>query len=104
MKAKKTFEILWDESGGKELKNLLKEIQVKSEPLSKKIKNGILEKLLQESKFPLSFEKDQLKVRNSGNHRKIHEIHIRIAYKIDNRKKVIKIIRVKHSSSEPIKY
>ena len=43
MKAKKTFEILWDESAGKELKNLLKEIQVKSELLSKKIKNGILE-------------------------------------------------------------
>ena len=36
MKAKKTFEILWDESAGKELKNLLKEIQVKSAKVTNK--------------------------------------------------------------------
>lgn len=98
------FIIHWDEKAANDLHILVREIKDKSISLSETIKKGIIEKLKQASIYPFSFEQDQLKSGNNGNYRKIHVIHIRIAYKIDKRNKILKIVRLKHSSSEPLKY
>lgn len=98
------FNIHWDEKAAEDLYYLLQEIKNRSTSLAETIKISLLEKLKQAALYPHSFEKDQLKAGNRGNYRKVHVIHIRIAYKIDNRKKILNIIRVKHSSAEPLKY
>jgi len=101
-KQKKELVIEWDINERERFKELIKDIKKRSENLAQQIKDRIRENLNHIKQNPGIFEADMLKTNNDGSYRKFHAIHIRVVYKIDTDK--IIIVRIRHSSSEPVDY
>lgn len=101
-KQKKGLPIEWDINEKERLKELIKDIKKRSEPLAQRIKDKVKENLSHVKQNSEIFEADSLKENNDGSFRKFTAIQIRIVYKIDSDK--IIIARVRHAASEPTEY
>jgi plasmid stabilization system protein ParE len=66
------------------------------------VKNTILKTTKEVLENPNLFEQDRFKFDNDGSFRAFEKFKYRVAYKITNTQ--IRIIRIRHTSREPIEY
>ena len=94
--------VLWSDSAKFQLRNIYDYIKVDSISAAKKVKKNILVSTRQLSEFPFLYEKDSLKDNNDGEYRAYTVYNYRITYKITQEN--IQILRVRHTSLEPLFY
>ena len=98
----KKYVVLWSDIAKNQLKDIYKYIKKDSEKAAKEVKSKILisTKLLETGKE--IYKLDELKLDNNGTYRAYIVFSYRIVYKINNR--TIDILRVRHTSREPLEY
>ncbi len=97
---KKPLKIQWDKKAIDELKNILEHISKESPVGAKIVKAGILDTVKALKKTPLVFSADTLKDNNDNTYRAFTVYSYRVSYKVE--KEVVKILRVRHTSREPL--
>ena len=96
------YVVIWSDMAKKQLKDIYKYIKKDSEQAAKEVKTKILAstKLLETGKE--IYKSDELKLNNNGMHRAYVIYSYRIVYKINDT--TISILRVRHTSREPLEY
>ena len=98
----KKVEVVWSKTALHQLHQVFKYISEDSPKNAKLVVNDIVEAADELIEFSERYPKDKLKQNNNGDYRAFELHRIRIAYRIT--KKHIKIIRVRHTSREPLVY
>jgi addiction module RelE/StbE family toxin len=98
----KTYQVIWSDIAKEQLKEVYKYIKKDSEINAKKVRTQILlsTRLLATGKE--IYKADELKEGNKGNYRAYIIYSYRITYKIETA--TIQILRVRHTSREPLKH
>ncbi len=98
----KTYQVIWSDTAKEQLKEVYKYIKKDSEINAKKVRTQILlsTRLLATGKE--IYKADELKEDNKGNYRAYIIYSYRITYKIET--DTIQILRVRHTSREPLKH
>ncbi len=99
---KKSHIIAWDEDARLYFKAAIKYIKKESHTGAEKVRIEILNTISSLSESPLIFEEDRFKLNNDGTYRAFTVYHYRITYKINKRD--ILILRIRHTSQEPLEY
>ena len=98
----KTYKVIWSDIAKEQLKEIYKYIKKDSEISAKKVRTQILlsTRLLATGKE--IYKADELKEDNKGSYRAYIIYSYRITYKIET--DTIQILRVRHTSREPLKH
>lgn len=99
-----SFKVIWDVEALNQLKEILTYLEEQSRQASKIVKKGILDRINQIKKNPLICEADKLKFPTDENFRAFIVFSYRITYQFKLDKKEIRILRVRHTSREPLGY
>lgn len=91
--------IHWNNNEYNRLLELLYAISLRSEPLAIRINRKLIENFRLIETNPFIFEAERLKLNNDGSYRKFTVILVRISYKVE--KNHIRVVRVRHTASEP---
>jgi len=104
MVKQKTYTIIWDRIALDHFKDILEFLSKQSSQAPKIVKDGILSRLDDVKKNALIFKLDKLKDTPSKEFRAsvIYSYRITHQIKIDSRE--IRIIRIRHTSREPLGY
>lgn len=104
MVAAKSFKIVWDRNALDNLKEILTYISKQSNQAPKIVKDSVLEKLEIIKTNALICEADKLKDGPNKNFRAFIVYSYRITYQIKIETREIRIIRIRHTSREPLGY
>lgn len=105
MVAKKaTYSIVWDRIALDNFKEILEYLSQKSQSAPGIVKESILDKISLIEHNPFLFETDKLKNNPSEDFRAFVSFSYRIAYQVVESKKEIRILRIRHTSREPLGY
>ena len=99
---KKKREIIWDTRAVDSLKEAYLLIKKESPPSAKKVVQEIRDTIKLIASDPEIFEQDRFKNNNDGSYRAFEKYSYRIVYKFTENK--ILVLRVRHSSREPLIY
>ena len=99
---KKAFKVIWSDRAKNQLKDIYSFIKKDSPQGANLVKNKILESTKTLVTGSIIYEADSLKNNNHGNYRAYTIYSYRITYKIE--KDFILILRVRHTSREPLEY
>lgn len=99
---KKKLPVIWDEEAKFQLKEIIKYIRKESPQGAEKVKTEILQNTHLLGDYPETFSEDRFKLQNDGSFRAFTCFHYRVSYRIT--KNAIKILRVRHTSREPMEY
>ncbi|MEI6508777.1 MAG: type II toxin-antitoxin system RelE/ParE family toxin [Bacteroidota bacterium] len=102
MVTKSKFKLLWDKAALDELVEIIDYIYKESPQGARIVRDSIQSQVNSIKKKPLIFEVDHLKMNNDGSFRSNTVYSYRITYKIS--KNQIFILRVRHTSREPLEY
>ncbi len=102
MVTKSKFKLLWDKAALDELVEIIDYIFKESPQGARIVRDSIQSQVNSIKKNPLIFEVDHLKLNNEGSFRSTTIYNYRITYKIS--KNQIFILRVRHTSREPLEY
>ncbi len=102
MVRRKKLTVIWDIKAKEHLREAIAYIRKESLPEAKKVKQAILETVKSLPDNPEIYEPDRFKEDNQGYYRAVTVYSYRIAYKITE--KYILILRVRHTSREPLEY
>lgn len=95
--------LVWDKIALTHLKEIYDYLKTENNLLyAKEVKDTILKTTKELLEQPNLYEQDRFKLDNDGSFRAFEKFKYRIAYKITE--KQIRILRVRHTSREPIKY
>lgn len=100
MVKKKHFKVIWSNVAAEQLKEIYKYVKKDSEQGAKHVKSKILESTKILGSATTIYQPDVLKDNNNGNYRAYTIFSYRITYKIE--KDSIHILRVRHTSREPL--
>lgn len=100
----KSYTIIWDRIALDDFKDILNFLAEQSSQASKIVKKGILLRLNDIEMNPFIFEIDKLKDHPNKEYRAFVIYNLRITYQIKPEKKEIRILRIRHSSREPLGY
>lgn len=95
-------QIRWDDKAFQRFVDILDYIKLDSPINAKRVKTRIMNLIKVIPTNPEIYREDELKRDNDGTYRVFNLHSIRVSYKIEP--KAIIILRVKHSSQEPISY
>jgi addiction module RelE/StbE family toxin len=98
------YKIVWDNNALTDFKDILNYLSKRSEHAPKIIKNAILDRLEIIKTNPLICESDKLRSKPNDSFRAFIVYSYRITYQIKTEIKEIRIIRVRHTSREPLGY
>jgi mRNA-degrading endonuclease RelE of RelBE toxin-antitoxin system len=98
------FRIVWDKEAFKHLSEILDYLQTKSEDAPRIVTTAIFERLEQISQNPFLFEADGLKSPPNESFRAFVVFSYRITYEIQQETDMIRVLRVRHTSREPLGY
>jgi len=101
---KKPFKIIWDRSALDDFKDILSFLSKQNTQASKIIKEGVLTRLDSIKTNALIYEPDKLKDEPNKEFRAFVVYSYRITYQIKAERKEIRIIRIRHTSREPLGY
>ena len=99
-----SFKLIWDGEALDQLKEILEYLDEQSEQAPKIVKKAIFERLLVVQRNPLTSEVDKLKDPLNVDFRAFVVFSYRVTYQIENVKKEIRVLRVRHTSREPLGY
>jgi plasmid stabilization system protein ParE len=99
---RKAYTILWDDIALRELDRELHYLQKRSVDAPRIIADGILDKVKTIKIDPYICEADRLKLVNDGTYRAFIVFRYRVSYRI--LKDAIHILRIRHSSREPLEH
>ena len=102
MVEKKQRRIIWDDEAKLYLKQAIQYIKQESPQGAETVKRAILEHVAVLKNDALIYESDRFKTNNDGSYRAVTVFSYRITYKITDSQ--ILILRVRHTSQNPIKY
>lgn len=94
--------VKWNQAAIRQLENLIDYIGKDSELNALKIETVILSRIAQLVKNPEIYHLDKYKINNDGSFRAFEIYSYRIAYRFKNR--VIRVIRIRHTKMNPLKY
>lgn len=98
----KHYEILWNATSKKQLKEIYQYIQKESSIKAKKVVNKIIESIEALEINPERFGLDKFKLNNDGTYRYIEVFRFRIAFRIYG--DTIRILRIRSTDQEPLNY
>lgn len=104
MKMQKSFIIKWDRDTLNHFKEILTYLSEQSPQAPKIVKEGVLSRLDDIKKNPFIFEIDRLKDNPNKEFRAFIIFNYRITYQIKEATKEIRILRIRHTSREPLGY
>jgi plasmid stabilization system protein ParE len=99
---KEPLTIIWDEDARLYFKAAIKYIKKESVSGARKVRLEILNTIGSLPGNPFIFEEDRFKLNNDSSYRAFSVYHYRITYKIN--KSTIYILRIRHTSQEPLEY
>lgn len=102
MRKRRKISVLWDTEAFLYLQEALKFIRKKSPSGSEKVKKAILSQIEDIRINPWIYEPDKLRYSNDGAYRAFVVYDYRVTYKITA--SAIIILRVRHTSQEPLEY
>ncbi len=100
----KPLTIIWDDFALIELQEILEYLSGRSILAPKIVKKAVLANIKLISKSPFIFESDKLKIDKDQNFRAFSVYSYRITYQIVLENNEIRILRIRHTSREPLGY
>ena len=95
--------IVWDKNAFEHFKEAFGDLkETKNLSYATKFRNKILKSVSELLDNPELYERDRFRIDNDGSYRAFENFNFRITYKITETQ--IKILRVRHSSREPVEY
>jgi plasmid stabilization system protein ParE len=95
--------LVWDKIALDHLREIYDSLKMGNNlEFAKEVKNAILKTTKELVDNPFIYEQDRFKFDNDGSFRAFEKFKYRVVYKITTTQ--IRIIRVRHSSREPIEY
>ncbi len=98
------YKIVWDRQALDNLKEILVYLEKQSKQAPKIIKTSILVKLDHIKTNPLAFEFDKLKEKPNKNFRAFFVFSYRVTYQVKTDLNEIRVLRIRHTSREPLGY
>jgi plasmid stabilization system protein ParE len=99
-----SLKVIWDVDALSQFKEILTYLGEQSKQAPKILKKAILERINQIKHNPLICESDKLKSPTDEDFRAFIVFSYRITYQIKLDKKEIRILRLRHTSREPLGY
>ena len=96
------MKVIWSKNGLLQLKESLKDLKEKSPKLAAKIKSEILKTSRNLSDNPEIYSPDRFKKDNDGSFRTFEKYSYRVSYQVEKTRVII--LRVRHTSREPLKH
>lgn len=95
--------VVWDKIAFEQLSEIYNSLKTdKNSSFAARVKNTILKTITELINNPEIYEQDRFRLDNDGSYRAFEKLKFRVAYKIT--KTQIRILRVRHTSREPIQY
>lgn len=104
MTAQKSYTIIWDRIALNHFKEILAYLSSQSSQAPKIVREGIMSRIADLRKNPQIFEIDRLKDNPNKEFRAFIIFSYRISYQIKETTKEIRILRIRHTSREPLGY
>jgi len=98
----KGYEVVWTKRSQKQMRQLFKHISKDSPKNASKVVQEIADAVHKAIPNPEIYGPDKYKADNDGSYRALEKHHYRIAYRFS--KNIIRVLRVRHSSMEPLGY
>ncbi|MFY7665791.1 type II toxin-antitoxin system RelE/ParE family toxin [Flavobacterium sp.] len=99
-----SLKVVWDLEALNQFKEVLSYLEQQSKQAPKIVKKAILERINQIKRNPLTCESDRLKWPVDTNFRAFIVFSYRVTYQIKQENKEIRILRIRHTSREPLGY
>ncbi|MCF6347012.1 MAG: type II toxin-antitoxin system RelE/ParE family toxin [Flavobacteriaceae bacterium] len=94
--------LVWDKEALLELKEAYNYLKEKSLPSAKKVRKSIIEIARELPNHPEIYSLDRFKKENTNDYRAFEKYSYRVTYRI--KEKEIRILRVRHTSREPLEH
>jgi plasmid stabilization system protein ParE len=98
------FKIVWDTEALNQFKEILEFLGEQSSQAPRIVKKAILDQIAQVKQNPRIFETDKLRSPEDKNFRAFITFSYRVTYQIKPDKGEIRILRIRHTSREPLGY
>lgn len=96
------YEVVWTKRSLKQLKKIHSHINKDSPKNASKVVEEIAESVSKAIHNPEIYAADKYKIDNDGGYRAFEKHHYRIVYRYT--KNIIRVLRVRHTSMEPLEY
>jgi len=98
----KGYEVVWTKRSQKQMRQVFKHISKDSIKNASKVVQEIADSVQKATLNPQIYGPDKYKTENDGSYRAFEKHHYRVAYRFS--KSVIRVLRVRHTSMEPLEY
>lgn len=98
----KGYEVVWTKRSQKQMRQVFKHISKDSPKNASKVVLEIAEAVLKAKPNPEIYGSDKYKTDNDGSYRAFEKHRYRVAYRFS--KNIIRVLRVRHTSMEPLEY
>ncbi len=99
-----SFKVIWDLKALEQFKEILSYLEKKSEQAPKIVKKEIINRIRSIQKNPLICEFDKLKDPPNNEFRAFIVFSYRLSYQIKADQNEVRILRIRHTSREPLGY
>jgi plasmid stabilization system protein ParE len=99
-----SFKIIWDRNALNHFKEILHYLEKQSESAPKILKKAVLAKIELVKTNPFICEVDRLKDLPNDEYRAFIVFSYRVTYQLKQETKEIRILRIRHTSREPVGY
>jgi plasmid stabilization system protein ParE len=96
------YEVVWTKRSQKQMRQAFKHISKDSPKNASKVIQDIADAVHKAIPNPEIYGPDKYKVDNDVSYRALEKHHYRIAYRFS--KNIIRVLRVRHTSMEPLEY
>jgi addiction module RelE/StbE family toxin len=100
----KRHQVAWDKPALQQLKEAYLYIRKDSQQHAENVRKDLLNRAASLSEHPLRYNADRLRQDNNQNYRSFELHHYRVSYFIDEAQARVVIVRLRHSSQEPLEY
>lgn len=100
----KSFSIDWDTAALHQLESILEHLERESAFAVKIVMHAILHRVSKIENTPFINEVDKLKTNNDGTYRAFVAYSYRVSYRVLYEKILVVILRVRHTSREPLEH
>src|SRR5688572_19125985 len=98
----KVHELVWTKRSQKQMRQVFKHISKDSPKNAAKVVQEIADAVYKAIQNPEVYGPDKYKTDNDGSYRALEKHHYRVAYRFS--KNIIRVLRVRHTSMEPLEY